>query len=255
MIAELGMYPMKSVRWAWDDLWAAVHHLAPWTPAELAHSGDVHARWIDPMCVVNHVCGWPLARWYADTHRVVGTFTLSIPEAAGDSYRSVLVSNRDVPLDELVRPGTRAVANSADSLSGWISFLAATVGPAAAWPGEVAFTSAHVESLRVLAAGGADLACIDSWTLALVGDEEPGLVSGLHRVGLGPIIPGPAITVAATVDDATDGAAATELAAAFTTATADPALADALAALRITGFERTKLDDYLPTLDLAVFPL
>ena len=251
MIAELGMYPMKSVRWAWDELWAAVHRRAPWTPAELAHTGDVHARWIDPMCVINHVCGWPLARWYADTHRVVGTFALSIPEADGHRYRSVLVSNRDVPLDELVRPGTRAVANSADSLSGWISFLAATVGPAGDWPGEVAFTSAHVESLRVLAAGGADLACIDSWTLALVAHEEPGLVSELHRVGVGPLIPSPAITVAATVDPV----AAAELATAFSAATADPALDDALAALRITGFERTTLEDYLPTLDLAVFPL
>ena len=131
------------------------------------------------------------------------------------------------------------------------SFLAATVGPAGDWPGEVAFTSAHVESLRVLAAGGADLACIDSWTLALVAHEEPGLVSELHRVGVGPLIPSPAITVAATVDPV----AAAELATAFSAATADPALDDALAALRITGFERTTLEDYLPTLDLAVFPL
>jgi ABC-type phosphate/phosphonate transport system substrate-binding protein len=250
VIAELGMYPMKSVRWAWDELWSQVHRRAPWTPPELSHSGDVHARWIDPMCVVNHVCGWPLARWYADTHRVIGTFTLAIPEADGHRYRSVLVSNRDVSLDELVRPGTRAVANSADSLSGWVSFLAATVGPTGDWPGEVGFTSAHVESLRVLAAGGADLACIDSWTLAIVADEEPDLVSGLHRVGLGPLIPSPAVTIAASLP----ADHATSLTGALHAATSDPAIADALAALHISGFVTTTIDEYLPTLDLAVFP-
>lgn len=244
------MYPFASVRWAWDALWRGVHARAPWTPPELAHSGDVHARWIDPLCVVNHVCGWPLARWYAGTHRVVGTFALDLPEADGHRYRSVLVSPHDRTLAELVAPGTRAVANSADSLSGWISLLAATVGRAGAWPGEVAFTSAHLESLRVLAAGGADLACIDSWTLALIARQEPDLVAGLHRVGVGPLIPSPAVTVAAAVADERVDALADALDAAAT----DPALADACAALHITGFVRTTLDDYLPTLDLAVFP-
>ena len=46
-----------------------------------------------------------------------------------------------------MRPDVRAVANSADSLSGWVSFLNATVGPNGTWPGAVRFTSAHYESL------------------------------------------------------------------------------------------------------------
>ena len=48
---------------------------------------------------------------------------------------------------------------------------------------------------RLIDDTGADLACIDSWTLAIVADEEPDLVSGLHRVGLGPLIPSPAVTI------------------------------------------------------------
>lgn len=242
------MYPFDSVRPAWDALWSAVHARAPWTPPALAHSGDVHARWADPDCAVNHVCGWPLARWHATRHRVVGTFRLSIAEAAGGHcYRSVLLSPHDRPLGELVAPGTRAVANSADSLSGWISLLAATVGPSGNWPGAIEFTTAHAESLQILAAGGADLACIDSWTLTLIGRERPDLVAGLHRVGLGPLIPSPAVTLAADLGEERAHA----LADAFDDAITSGAAADACAALHIVGFARTTLADYLPTLDLA----
>jgi ABC-type phosphate/phosphonate transport system substrate-binding protein len=250
VIAELGMYPFTSVRWAWDELWRAVHARAPWTPAELAFSGDVHARWDDPECVVNQVCGWPLARYHLDRHRVVGTFALDIAEADGHRYRSVLVSNRAATLDELVTPDTHAVANSADSLSGWVSFLNATVGPDGSWPGTVTFTSAHVDSLRRVADGEADLASIDSWTLALLTDEQPDLVARVHRVGLGPWIPSPAVTASVDVADA-DADALTD---AFESATADPSLGDALAALRIAGFVRTTAEEYCATLDLATFP-
>src|SRR5215210_185967 len=83
MIAELGMYPFASVRWAWDALWEALRERVDWLPAELEHSGDVHARWDDPECVVNHVCGWPLARWHVEDQRVLGAFSITIPEAEG----------------------------------------------------------------------------------------------------------------------------------------------------------------------------
>ncbi len=246
--AELGMYPFDSVRWAWDALWSAVHDRTGWTPPKLAHTGDVHARWADPDCLVNHVCGWPLARWYADTHEVVGTFRLTIGDAVGHRYRSVLLSDRPVPLAELVRPGVRAVANSEDSLSGWVSLLAGTVGPAGVWPGEVEYTSAHYESLRMLAAGRAELACIDSWSLELIGRQEPELVAGLHRVGVGPLIPSPAVTLRR-------GGDVGALAAAFEDAIADAELASVRDALCIDGFERTSMADYLPTLDLTTAAL
>lgn len=246
-IAELGMYPFPSVRWAWDELWSAVHARAPWTPPHLAHSGDVHARWADPSCIVNQVCGYPLARDHAERHLVVGSFSLTIPEAVGHRYRSVLLARRPGPLDDLVGITTRAVANSADSLSGWISFLHAAVGPDAAWPGEVTFTSAHVESIRTLAAGRADLACIDSWTLSFVEAEQPDLLAGLHRVGLGPLVPSPAVTLHAALGEARRQ----ELAAAFEDAIASPELAHAVRALHVDGFVRTTLDGYRTTLTLA----
>jgi ABC-type phosphate/phosphonate transport system substrate-binding protein len=245
-IAELGMYPFASVRWAWDALWDALRERVDWLPPKLAHSGDVHARWADPDCVVNHVCGWPLARSHADDQRVLGAFSITIPEADGCRYRSTLVSPHDVALTDLIAAGVRVVANSPDSLSGWISLLNATVGVVDAFPCDVTFTSAHVESLRALASGDADLACIDSWSLALIERERPELVAELHRVGLGPWIPTPGITVRDTVP-VEDGE---RLADALVEVLAAEASEPLREALLIDGFVRLTIDDYRPVLEL-----
>lgn len=242
------MYPFPSVAWAWDEIWAAIQRQVPWAPATLTRSGDVHARWYDTDCLITQVCGWPFAALHRNDMQLIGAFSLDIDDADGAGfYRSVLLSPHDVELSELVTPETRAVANSADSLSGWISLLAATVGASDAWPGHVAFTSAHYDSLQALKKGDADLACIDSWTLALISAEEPGLVDGLHRVGRCPRVPTPAITARATVSPEQ----LTELKVAFETALSAAATAPARNALRITGFVEHDLDVYLSTLDLT----
>ncbi|MEO6654201.1 MAG: PhnD/SsuA/transferrin family substrate-binding protein [Ilumatobacteraceae bacterium] len=147
---------------------------------------------------------------------LIGAFSHDLPHAEPPAhYRSVLLSPHDRPLADLV--GSHAV--SADSLSGWHSLRAATVGPGREWPGTVTFTSAHIDSLRALAKGEADLACIDSWSLAFIEAEEPDLVRDLFRVDSGPRIPTPAITARKSLgDDLVD-----DLRTAFADALADPA--------------------------------
>ena len=245
---ELGMYPFVSVASAWDVIWSAVHARAPWTPASLTRSGDAHARWYDDHCIVTHVCGWPFAARHHDDMHVVGAFSLDLPEAErGGYYRSVLLSPHDRPLSALTGAQVRAVANSADSLSGWHSLRAATVGPGKAWPGTVAFTASHRDSVRALADGEADLASIDSWSLVFIAAEEPELVRGLHRVGTGPRIPTPALTARKSIGDRR----LDELRDAFVGALDAPETADARAALHIEGFARLELDDYLATFSLG----
>ena len=242
------MYPFASVAWAWDTIWAAVHTRSAWTPETLTRSGDVHARWYDSNCLITHVCGWPFAALHRSDMHLIGAFALEIPEADGGHYRSVLLSPHQLSLDELVLAQTHAVANSADSLSGWFSLLATTVGSAGQWPGNVTYTSAHHDSLVALAKGKADIASIDSWSLALIAAEEPELVAGLHRVALGPRIPTPAITARRSIlPDQLD-----ELRQTFIDALADPVTSDARAALRIKGFADNRLDDYLAILPLGL---
>jgi ABC-type phosphate/phosphonate transport system substrate-binding protein len=241
------MYPFESVAWAWDELWRAVQARVAWLPAALTRSGDVHARWYDPDCLVTHICGAPFAALHHGDMRLIGAFDLDIAEAeAPGHYRSVLLSPVDGPLPELLAARPHAVANSADSLSGWLSLLAATVGAGEPWPGEVTFTSAHLDSVRALAGGTADIAAVDPWSLTFIAAEEPDAVAPLHRVGLGPLVPTPAIAVRKSLD-AAHAAAVRE---AFVDALTDPATAAARAALRITGFADNTLDDYRSTLRL-----
>ncbi len=245
---ELGMYPFTSVRPAWEALWDAVHERAPWTPERLTWSGDVHARWHDGDCIATHVGGGPFAALHHTDMRLIGAFSLDLPDAEpGAHYRTVLLSPHDLPLDELVGPDQHAIASSADSLSGWSSLLAATVGPGEEWPGTVTFTSAHLESVRALAKGEGDLASIDSWSLAFITAEEPELMTGLHRVGVGPRIPTPALTARASIGEAM----VDELRAAFQDAVASDELTSARTALHIECFVPLALDDYLALLPLG----
>jgi ABC-type phosphate/phosphonate transport system substrate-binding protein len=74
--------------------------------------------------------------------------------------------------------------NGYDSLSGWVSLTAAvqTLGP-------VLVTGAHVHSVAAVAAGRADLACIDGVTWLLLQRYRPAAVATLAVVGRGPLIP------------------------------------------------------------------
>jgi ABC-type phosphate/phosphonate transport system substrate-binding protein len=226
--ASFGMYPFEPLRPAWDELWSAVHSQAPWTPSQLTWDGTVQEHWADPACVVSHACGCPVATTLRSAFTVVGAFTLALPEADGHRYRSVIVASRPGPLASFVTPGTTLAANSDDSLSGWVSLQAVTVGLDGHWPGPTRWTGAHVESVRAVRTGEADLACIDELTWAHLRRLEPELVDGLRVIGRGPWIPSPAVV--------TRGDRIDELRQAFTAAMEDPATRAPRAALLLAGF-------------------
>lgn len=249
--ASLGMYPFAHLVPVWERLWAAVHRELPWAPAGLRWDGEVQEHWRDPHCAVAHACGWPVAAELGGLVDVVGAFTLALPDSDGHRYRSVLLARdpdvvaRATAHDPDLGPGPVLAANSRDSLSGWISLLAALGRPS--WPGTVRWTGAHVRSLAALRAGQADLACIDSLTLTHLRAVDPGVDAGLQVVGLGPWIPNPAIVVRR----ATPVAARQALAAALRTAAADPAIGQPL---RYDGFVELTAADYEPTTRLLPAP-
>lgn len=245
--ASLGMYPFAPLAPAWERLWAAVAEQLPWVPAALRWDGEVQDHWRDPACAVAHACGWPVAAQLAGQVDVVGAFTLTLDDADGHRYRSVLLATDP---DALARaaaavpePGLVLAANSADSLSGWISLLAALGRPS--WPGgAVRWTGAHVRSLAALRAGEAQLACIDSLTLAHLRAADPAVDAGLHVVGRGPWIPNPAIVVRR----GTPPEARRALAAALRAIVADPYVGGPL---RYDGFAELTAADYEPTTRLV----
>ena len=236
MYASLAMYPFAPLRLAWEELWAAVQPRAPWAPAQLRWDGRVQDHWTDPACVASHACGWPVATMLRSTVAVAGAFALALPEAEGHRYRSVFVARRPGSLASFVGSETTVAANSEDSLSGWVSLRAATVGVGRPWPGPIRWTGAHLHSVRAVRAGEADLASIDELTWAHLRRLEPVVIDGLHVVGRGPWIPSPAIV---TRDDRVD-----VLRLAFKEAMADPATTAARATLLLAGFVELDDDEY-----------
>ena len=240
-VASLAMYPFTHVRSDWDRLWQNVRMrlsfdapLLDWDlPADVACRSDD--------LLLGQTCGWPLVTDLATRVRVVGTFDWTVDGAVDGTYCSLLVSNRDQPLTDIVqRPGLRVAANSADSLSGWISLL--SVANAHRVPlDNVEWTGAHVLSLVALRERRADLAAIDSvsWSHLDRG--------GLSVVGRGPRIPClPLVTAGSSSDAVVD-----ELRRALAGAVSDPTMIETCASLRIRRFLDRDLADYEGILALA----
>lgn len=251
--AGLGMYPFEPLRPAYDRLWHAVRERAPWVPDRLEWDVDLHAQWRDPATVVSYTCGWPLVTELAElaeTGRlhVVGSFVFAIPESDGPTYRSVLVARRPGTAADFA--GALAAANGADSLSGWVSLLHAVHGSGARWQGEVLFTGAHLESVRAVHEGRAEVASIDAVSLAHIRCLHPDLCTDLVEVGHGPQVG--CLPVIAGASVSTQQLA--ELRAAFTDAVADPTLADVRATLLVEAFVARDYADYRPLRELAPAP-
>ena len=242
MVASLAMYPFLPLRQVTDSLWSVVQSHLGWGPTVLEWDVVTPEVWSHPDLLVAQTCGWPLVTRLADRMAVVGTFDYDVPGASGGNYQSVLISREAVPFDVLrSRPGVVAARNASDSLSGGVSLNQAWDGV----PPLLVETGAHVESVRAVADGRADVASIDAVSWALIGSLEPELVRSLSVVGSGPLVPCLPVVVPLRYAHHVS-----ELRSAFTAAVADPAAADACAALRIRGFVPLDLEDYLPLLSL-----
>jgi ABC-type phosphate/phosphonate transport system substrate-binding protein len=244
-IAELGFYPFDDVAWAYDKLWAATASRCSWLPRKLTRTTNPLNLWLSENEFVSQTCGWPLVTRLSDKVSVIGAFRQTTPESASHFYRSVVVGRVDgTPFDF---QGSIAAVNDLESLSGWISLIAAIHGPQEAWRGETIISGSHSESVRMLCRGEVDIASIDSVTLAHLRRIDAIAIDSLHVICNGPIVPClPIITHRSVSDSRRD-----ELRQALSESTRDPNIADATSALFISGFDALELEDYLPLLSLT----
>jgi ABC-type phosphate/phosphonate transport system substrate-binding protein len=240
-IASLAMYPFTHLHSAqehlWDDVRSRLSFPAPALNWDV--EPDVASRRDD--LLLGQTCGWPLVKDLATSVRVVGTFDCDVEGAADGTYRSVLVSNSDDPLKDILhRPDLRVAANSRDSLSGWISLLAVARAEGVELDA-VEWTGAHAVSIEAIRDGRCQLAAIDAVSLAHLGSR------GLSIVGHCPRIPClPLVTSGSTTD-----AVVSELRDALAASVGDPAMAETCATLKIRGFLERELADYEGVSDLV----
>lgn len=241
MIASLAMYPFLPVRAATNELWSAVRQTLGWGPDQLEWNTMTPDVWHAPDLLLAQCCGWPLVAQFGESMAVVGTFDYAVPDSMNGTYRSLIVTATDRSLDELRDdPQTLAAVNDYASLSGWISFQHVWKGQPQSF-----VTGAHIESVRAVGEGRAQVACIDAVTWDLLEEFLPAAVTGLRVIGQGPRIPCLPIMVPLRHEGRVP-----ELRAAFTAMVADPALASPRSALRIRGFVPRDMADYMPVLTL-----
>lgn len=233
-----------------EQLWAGLAaHLTQagvaGVPLQPAWPVDFHAHWLEPRLLLSQACGYPLVIALGHQVRVVGTFHYNVPGCSGALQRSQIVVRADDPAITLADFRGRCVAfNATDSNSGYNS-LRAVVAPLAKhgrFFGSRLQTGTHLDSIKAVRDGRADIASIDCVSLAGFARYTPEVVQGVRVLMLSDAHPSLPLITAGDTDDAT----LATLRSALATMVRDPALTEALEALFITGFEPLDFSDYRP---------
>lgn len=239
--ASLGMYDRPEVQGANDRLWQAIACQLTdagiaGVPAALDRSRPLPALWDDPGLLLGHICGYPLVTAWRGRLRYVATPRYRAPGCEGSDHRSRIVVRVDHPATALSElRGQRAAISERTSNTG-MNLLRAAVAPLAdgrPFFASVTETGSHAASAALIAAGGADVAAIDTVTAAHLERYEPALAHRLRTIGWTEATPGlPLVT-----SRSTSRAGIAALRRALLIAAADPELEPALGALLIEGFD------------------
>ena len=241
LVASLMMYDRPdAVQRANDALWIALRdrlkarHLG--APDMLDRSDGHDSYWLRSDLVFGQTCGFPYISELKGRVRLVATPVFHYPGGRGARRASFIVVREDDPARSIADlRGKRAAINDWLSNSG-MNLLRIAVAPyarAGRFFSEVVVTGGHMMSILAIREGRADTAAIDSITWGLHERHAPETLAGIRIIGETPMGPGlPYITRLATTD-----AEIADLREALAEAIADPANAEAMDTLGLTGIE------------------
>ncbi|WP_322051766.1 phosphate/phosphite/phosphonate ABC transporter substrate-binding protein [Paraburkholderia bannensis] len=158
---------------------------------------DLLELWRRPDLLLSQTCGFPYRMLgVADRVQLLATAAFDAEGCEGAFYRSALVVSARAwdagAVSIAACRGLRAACNGPDSHSG-MNALRHAVAPHAhegRFFSSVAWVGSHLNALRALGAGEAEVAAIDCVTLAYVRDARPELLHGLHTIGMSAAAPG-----------------------------------------------------------------
>jgi ABC-type phosphate/phosphonate transport system substrate-binding protein len=246
--AALPMYDLPELAWASDAWWEGLARalrregLAE-VPARLTRGAPPEKIWLAPDLLLAQTCGYPLVHALAGRVRYLATPAYDCPGCRGSDYHSLLIVRAGEPAGDLAAlRGCRLVLNGWDSQSG-MNALRTMVAPLAAgraFFAEVSESGGHRASMELVAGGRADLAAIDCVSFALITEVQPELAAKLRVLGASPSYPGLPYITAGGADEET----VARLRRGLFAAVAEPALAEARAALKLVGFALRPESDY-----------
>lgn len=248
LVASLLMYDRPDVvQNANNALWAALRdRLRAYgldVPDALDRSGSHDSYWLRPDLSFGQTCGYPYVQELKGRVRLVATPVFRYSGGKGARRASFIVVREDDPARSIADlAGKRAAINDWLSNSG-MNLLRIAVAPHAQdgrFFSDVIVTGGHMSSIAAIREGRADTAAIDSITWGLHKRHAPETVAGVKIIGETPMGPGlPYITRLATSD-----ADLATLRQALAEVIADPANAEALDTLGLTGIELFSDSEY-----------
>lgn len=208
-----------------------------------AADAGLMAVWTHPDLVVAQTCGYPLVTALRDKVTVIGTPHYNAPGCEGSDYCSHLLVHTDsgfLKLEDL--RGHTAAYNSPDSQSGYNAFRHSVARLAQGKPffGQVIETGGHVQSMQAVAAGKADICCIDAvcWGLAL--RVKPTLADKLRPIGRTVRVRGLPLVTARTTHEGQASAIAAVVSGVLT----GPETEESRKRLGICGFSECRIEHY-----------
>lgn len=247
-VASLPMYDLDEVRAATDSWWWGLAHAFRReglieVPDSLCRPGNYRDCWSRPDLLLSQTCGYPLTHELRGYVTLVATPCYEARGCDGARYSSVIITHIDslaLSLEDL--RGTRCAVNSVNSHSGY-NALRHALAPFAdgnSYFNSVAVSGSHLQSVKMVAGGEADVAAIDCVTFALLSRYAPDRVSAVRPLAYTATAPSlPYITSAQTNQDSLD-----RLKAGLIAACEDARLAECRDALFIKGFSFLAVEGY-----------
>jgi ABC-type phosphate/phosphonate transport system substrate-binding protein len=249
MIASLDMYDLPEIREATDAWWAALARgfeaegIAgiPQKQTRFAEESDA---WTRPDLFFTQICGYPLRKFHSRALTVVGTPCYAAEGCTGPRYSSVVIVQRGAGIRSLgALRGQRFAYNNAHSQSG-VSAVRALLAENGAGPGffgDAIRSGGHRMSVALVSSGEADTASIDCVTWALLLKHAPEECTEVEVLAWTPDAPGLPYAVPA----GTGPGVLAKIRRGLARAVADPAAADARAALLIDDVALLSDHDYV----------
>ena len=185
------MYDRPETARAHDALWALVRdglrERGVAAPGALDRDVGVWEAWQSPDLVLGQICNLPYRARMAGRLRLVGAADHGLPDTLPGHYHSVFVARPGDDPDPAVYVGRRFAFNEGLSHSGWGAPQAWAAERGSRFPATLA-TGAHLESVRAVAQGRADLAAVDavSWRMFLRWEPAAAEVAVIGRTGSSP---------------------------------------------------------------------
>ncbi len=197
MIASLAMYDWPEVRTHTDRLWRSIAQALRAegftnVPGSLERSMPLTEQWRSPALLFSQSCGYPLTHEFDNFLQVLATPVYGVEGCDDTAYQSLIVVHTDsgFAAPEDLR-GAHAVYNAEDSLSGHLALRSvfAPLSSNGLFFGEVSCSGGHANSMKMVAAGAADVAAIDCVSFALCRRYRRQITDCLRIVAHSPAAP------------------------------------------------------------------